>query len=163
MEIRPCQPDDYPVIAGIYNYYIEQTVISFEEAPLTVAEVERRVLDTTRDFPWLVCADRGQVVGYAYASKWQGRCAYRLTTETTIYLRQGSGGRGYGTAIYAELLARLREQGLHTAIAGIALPNEASVALHERLGFHKVAHFSEVGYKQGRWIDVGYWQKPLSD
>lgn len=161
MDIRLCQAGDYPAICDIYNYYIENTVISFEETPLTVQELGERVVACTRHYPWLVCADRDRVVGYAYANKWQVRSAYRKCVETTVYLQPGEGAKGYGAALYRELLARLQEQGLHSAIAGIALPNEASVKLHERCGFGKVAHFAEVGWKFGRWVDVGYWQKQL--
>lgn len=163
MEIRPCQPGDYQSICDISNYYIENTVISFEESALTVAEVEERVIACTRNYPWLVYMQDDRLVGYAYASKWQQRSAYRLCVETTVYLRPGEAGRGYGGALYRVLLPRLRELGLQVAIAGIALPNEASVKLHENNGFTKVAHFPGVGWKFGQRVDVGYWQKNLLD
>ena len=163
MEIRPCQPRDYQAICDICNYYIENTVISFEETALAVGEVEERVLACTGNYPWLVCVQDNRLVGYAYANKWQQRSAYRLCVETTVYLRPGEAGRGYGGALYQALLPQLREQGLQVAIAGIALPNEASVKLHENHGFTKVAHFHGVGWKLGRRIDVGYWQKNLLD
>lgn len=158
MEIRPCEPRDYPAICAIHNFYIEHTVINFEEAPLELEDIEERVLACTRSYPWLVCAEENDLVGYAYANRWQLRCAYRSCVETTIYLAPGAGGNGYGKALYTSLLDRLRQLGLHTAVAGIALPNPASIALHERCGYSKVAHFAEVGWKQGRWVDVGYWQ-----
>ena len=162
MDVRPCQPGDYPAIRNIHNFYIEHTVINFEEVPLGLDEIEARVTSCTGNDPWLVGVEGSDVVGYAYANRWQTRCAYRLCVETTIYLAPGNGGRGYGGVLYANLLDRLRQQGLHTAVAGIALPNEASVALHERSGFSKVAHFAEVGWKFGRWVDVGYWQIRLA-
>lgn len=161
MNIRPVEPGDYSAITSIYNYYIEHTVISFEETLLTPADIEQRVVACTETYPWLVWADGDKVVGYAYANRWQVRCAYRQCVETTVYLEHGNSGKGVGRALYAELLVRLAGQGLHTAIAGIALPNEASIRLHERLGFRQVAHFTEVGYKHGKWVDVGYWQKML--
>ncbi|HEX8606942.1 MAG TPA: GNAT family N-acetyltransferase [Pseudoduganella sp.] len=114
--------------------------------------------------PWLVLETAGGVVaGYAYATRWRVRHAYRFSVETTVYLAHDSTGKGYGTALYTALLQRLREAGCHLAIGGIALPNEASVALHERLGYRKVAHFGEVGRKFDRWIDVGYWELKLQE
>lgn len=163
MDVRPVEPGDCQIICDIYNYYIENTVISFEEQPLTVDEMAQRVLACTVSYPWLVCVDSGRVVGYAYANRWQVRSAYRQSVETTVYLEPGQQGRGHGKALYSALLPRLAQQGLHAAIAGIALPNEASVRLHERMGFDQVAHFAEVGWKQGKWVDVGYWQKMLND
>ena len=162
MDVRPCQPGDYPAIRDIHNFYIEHTVVNFEEAPLALDEIEARVISCTGSYPWLVGVEDNAVIGYAYANRWQTRSAYRLSVETTIYLAPGSGGRGYGGILYANLLDCLRQQGLHTAVAGIALPNAASVALHERSGFSKVAHFAEVGWKLGRWVDVGYWQIRLA-
>ena len=163
MEIRPCRPDDCQAICDIYNYYVENTVISFEETALTVVELEERVAACTRNYPWLVCVADNRLVGYAYANKWQQRSAYRLCAETTVYLRPGETGRGYGRALYQALLPLLHQQGLQVAIAGIALPNEASVKLHESIGFTKVAHYPAVGCKLGRRVDVGYWQKNLHD
>lgn len=161
MEIRPCRPDDVQAICDIYNHYIENTVISFEETSLTVAEMADRVDACTRNYHWLVCMADGRVVGYAYANKWQQRSAYRLCVETTVYLRPGEEGRGYGSALYGALLPLLVGRGLQVAIAGIALPNAASVKLHENIGFTKVAHYPGVGWKFGQRVDVGYWQKNL--
>ena len=163
MEIRPCRPDDIRAICDIYNYYIENTVISFEETVLTVAELKERIEACTRNYPWLVCVADGSLVGYAYANKWQQRSAYRLCAETTVYLSPGKAGRGYGSALYRSLLPLLSKQGLQVAIAGIALPNAASVKLHESNGFNKVAHYPGVGWKFGQRVDVGYWQKNLHD
>ena len=100
-------------------------------------------------------------MGYASATKWKGRSAYRFSVETTIYLAPHSVGKRIGTELYRHLLDQLRDLGLHTAIGGVALPNPASVALHEKCGFRKVAHFGEVGFKFGKWIDVAYWQVSL--
>ena len=113
--------------------------------------------------PWLVADDRGQVTGYAYAGKWKGRCAYRFSVESGIYLDPACTGRGIGAALYRALLARLAPLGVRVVIAGISLPNPASVALHERLGFEPAGRFREVGFKFGRWIDVGYWQAVLGE
>jgi phosphinothricin acetyltransferase len=111
--------------------------------------------------PWLVAEADGIFAGYAYASKWKGRCAYRFSVETTVYLAEQAQGRGIGTKLYRVLLAELRRRKFHVAVGGIALPNRASVRLHEKLGFRKTAHFKEIGYKFKKWIDVGYWQLTL--
>lgn len=111
--------------------------------------------------PWLVAELSGEVLGFAYASRWKGRCAYRYSVETTIYLAPDRTGSGVGTQLYTALLDKVRAASMHVAIGGISLPNEISVKLHEKLGFRKVGHFEQVGYKFDQWIDVGYWQLTL--
>jgi len=161
-QIRPVADGDASAIVRIYNYYILHTAISFEEEPVSGEEMAQRIAEVrSASLPWLVAEQQEQVVGYAYAGKWKGRCAYRYSVETSVYLDPAFTGRRIGTQLVLALLDRLRERSIHVAIGGIALPNEASVALHERLGFVKVAHFREVGYKFDRWIDVGYWQRHL--
>jgi phosphinothricin acetyltransferase len=118
----------------------------------------RRIEDIGARFPWLVWEDGGTVVGYAYASAWKSRSAYRFAVESTIYLTTSRHRSGIGTKLYGALLAELKSRGFHTAVGGIALPNPASIALHEKLGFTKIGQFVEVGRKLGRWVDVGYWQ-----
>ena len=162
LKIRDATLDDAAPIAAIYNPYVLNTSISFEEAEVTVAEMTGRIADLRANgLPWLVAAVDGGVAGYAYASKWRVRHAYRFSVETTVYLAPDHAGQGIGTALYRALVDRLREAGYHVAIGGIALPNAASIALHEKLGFEKVAQFSEVGFKFDRWTDVGYWQLNL--
>jgi phosphinothricin acetyltransferase len=118
-----------------------------------------RIADVQRaSLPWLVAELDSALLGYAYAGKWKVRRAYRYTVETTIYLEQGREGQGIGKRLYTELLSLLRVRGAHVAIGGAALPNEASVALHQKLGFEGVATFRQVGFKHGRWIEVAYWQ-----
>jgi L-amino acid N-acyltransferase YncA len=157
--IRPVQLSDADAIAGIYDHYILNTVISFEEVLVSPLDMKQRIEETrAAGLPWLVAEREGEVVGYAYASKWKGRCAYRYSVETTVYLEQSVTQRGIGSQLYMMLLAQLRALNYHAAIGGIALPNEASVKLHEKLGFQKVAHFKEVGFKLDRWLDVGYWE-----
>ena len=160
--IRAATASDAAAVARIYNPYVTGTIVTFEEAPLSDAEMAGRIRDVeSAALPWLVALRDGGVAGYAYASKWKGRCAYRHSAEVTVYLDAALTGRGIGSMLYRELLATLTARGLHAVIGGIALPNDASVALHEKLGFEKVAHFREVGFKFGRWIDVGYWQRLL--
>jgi phosphinothricin acetyltransferase len=159
--LRLAQPADAEAICAIYNHYISNTCISFEEVEVNIAEMSARIHEVTQQLPWLVLEEEGQIRGYAYATKWRVRPAYRHSVETSVYLAHDVRGRGWGRQLYEELLVRLRGQGLRTAIGGVALPNDASVALHEKMGYEKVAHFQQVGHKHGRWIDVGYWQKLL--
>lgn len=159
--VRPIKTIDIPRVCDIYNHYILATNASFEVEPVPVAEMERRVVEFTNVFPFLVYEEEGDVLGFCYASKWRPRPAYRYTAEVTIYLDKEHLGRGIGKQLYQELFARLRTQGMHSLIAAIALPNEKSQALHESFGFKQVAHFKDMGYKLNQWIDVGYWQKML--
>jgi phosphinothricin acetyltransferase len=157
--IRPAEPKDAEAIARIYNHYIRETVVTFEEQEVTPGMMEGRMLEITgASLPWLVARDTTEVMGFAYAGKWKARAAYRFAVETTIYVDHRFTGQGIGPKLYQDLLAILRSMSMHAVIGGIALPNAASVALHERLGFSKVAQFKEVGFKFGRWIDVAYWQ-----
>jgi phosphinothricin acetyltransferase len=161
--IRSARPLDAARIAEIYNHYVREAIATFEERPLATDEMARRIADVTPRLPWIVAEEGGIVTGYAYATPWKSRSAYRFTVETTVYLAHDAVGRGLGTALYESLLETLRRdhRELRTAVACIALPHPASVALHEKLGFVKVGHFPDVGFKFGRWIDVGYWQLPL--
>ncbi|MBI1179209.1 MAG: GNAT family N-acetyltransferase [Alphaproteobacteria bacterium] len=156
--IRPAIPEDAAAIVAIYNHYVVHTFISFEEQPVSEQAMRGRMADVQAVFPWLVSETNGLVDGFAYARPWKGRCAYRNSVETTVYVDREKLGRGVGTLLYQPLLQTLKDRGYHTAIGGIALPNDGSVALHEGFGFKKVAHFEEVGLKFGGWVDVGYWQ-----
>lgn len=160
--IRPATPADAAAIAAIYAPYVRDTVISFEEIPPSPGEIAARIERIfAASLPYLVLEGEAGIVGYAYAAPWHARAAYRHTAETSIYLAQERTGQGLGTRLYGTLLDLLKQAGLHAAIGGITLPNAASVALHERLGFRKAAHYAQVGFKQGRWLDVGYWQRLL--
>jgi L-amino acid N-acyltransferase YncA len=160
--IRPATAFDAESVAGIYNHYVLNSVVTFEEDAISAADMAGRIAEVRSDaLPWLVAERRDHVVGYAYASKWKGRCAYRFSVESTVYLAPGASGHGLGSQLYAALLAQLKANGLHAVMGGIALPNAASIALHEKFGMIQVAHFKEVGFKFGQWIDVGYWQRLL--
>jgi len=160
--IRPATNADAESIAGIYNHYVENTVISFEESAVSAQEMAGRIGDVVAaSLPWLVAEREGKVVGFAYATKWKTRGAYRFSAECTVYLAPGVVGVGLGSELYAALFAELRSRKTHVAIGCIALPNAASIALHEKMGMTQVAHFKEVGYKFGQWIDIGYWQCAL--
>jgi len=157
--IRPALPADAKAIARIYNDYILNTVITFEEQVVTPHAIATRIDEVyAASLPWLVAESSGRIVGYTYASRWKDRSAYRYSVESTVYLDPAARGVGFGSRLYATLVAGLRQQKVHAVIGGIALPNEASTRLHEKFGFRKVAHFKEVGYKFEAWVDVGYWQ-----
>jgi L-amino acid N-acyltransferase YncA len=159
--VRQCHTSDAAEIAEIYNFYIRETVVTFEEEPVTDAEMARRIAEVTASFPWLVWEESGSLAGYAYAAPWKSRAAYRHSVEATIYLDRDHVGRGIGTQLYEALIWELRDMGVHCVVGGAALPNAASVALHEKLGFSKVAEFSEIGRKHGKWVNVAYWQLVL--
>jgi L-amino acid N-acyltransferase YncA len=161
--VRPADAADAAAISRIYNHYILNSVATFEEEVVTAEELGRRI-DAIRsaELPWLVAVDStAGLVGYAYAAPWKPRSAYRYSVEITVYLAPECSGRGLGTLLYDVLLAGLKKRGIHAAVGGIALPNPASVALHETFGMKQVALFKEQGFKFGRWVDVGYWQRLL--
>lgn len=160
--IRPVKPADAAQICAIYNHYIETSVISFEFAPVSEEQMTQRVEQiAAMGLPWLVATAGEQLLGYAYATTWKARIAYRFSVEITIYLAQQGTAKGIGTALYQALFEALEAQEVHAVVACIALPNEHSVALHEKFGMRKVGHFEEVGQKFDRWLDVGYWQVNL--
>lgn len=160
--LRSATTADAAAIAGIYNHYVAHTIITFEEEPVSAPEMAQRITETlATGLPWLVWADADQILGYAYASKWKSRCSYRYSAEATVYLDQAATGRGLGTRLYTALIDNLRQTRTHALIGGISLPNAGSVALHEKLGFAKIGHFKQVGWKFGQWIDVGYWELML--
>lgn len=159
MEIRPATADDAAGIAGIYNHYIEHTVVTFEETPVTAeAFVGRLAKVEAAGLPWYACMAAGELAGYAYAAPWKERSAYRFAAEVSVYLCHRQTGRGLGTGLYTALFDNLRSSAIRTVIGGITLPNAASVALHEAFGMRQVARFEKVGFKFGQWLDVGYWQ-----
>lgn len=156
--IRKVKLEDAKQIAEIYNYYILNTIVTFEETSVSKEEMKRRIITVNSKFPWLVYESEGEIKGYAYGSEWKSRCAYKYSLESSVYLKHGETGKGIGSRLYEELLEQLRTLDFHTVIGGISLPNEQSIALHEKLGFKKIAQFHEVGYKFEKWIDVGYWE-----
>lgn len=157
-QIRPAKAQDSEQLANIYNHYIRDTIVTFEEVEITSQEMQRRLKAIPTSLPWLVYESQKEVIGYAYASPWKKRRGYRFAVESSIYLHYQHLGKGIGTQLYQTLFEQLQALDIHTIIGGVALPNAGSVYLHEKLGFQKVAHFYEVGYKFDQWIDVGYWQ-----
>ena len=156
--IRDATISDSERVAEIYNYFIQNTIVTFEETIVDGDKMWSRIEAAQEKHYWLVIEHENVIAGYAYAGDWKSRCAYRQSLETTIYLDPSFVGRGLGKQLYSELINRLKNDGAHAIMGGVALPNEPSVALHESLGYEKVAHFKEVGFKMERWIDVAYWE-----
>ncbi len=161
--IRQVTPADADRLCDIYNHYVLNTTVSFEEQPVMAQDMAQRIQNTVPALPWLVWDQGEDLLGYSYASPWRARSAYRYAVESTIYLRPDAVGQRIGTSLYAALLDQLRQKGFHTVLGGIALPNAASVALHERFGFVQTAHLTQVGRKFDQWVDVGYWQLMLPE
>lgn len=160
--LRAATTADANAIAEIYNHYVVNTIVTFEEESVPAPEMAARISEVLDlNLPWFVWEEHGRVHGYAYAGKWKSRCAYRYSVESSIYLAKEVTGRGLGTKLYVALIDALRSKGIHSIIGGIALPNPASVGLSEKLGFQKIGHFKEVGWKFEQWIDVGYWELVL--
>jgi phosphinothricin acetyltransferase len=157
--IRPATAADAGAVADVYNHYVRETWVTFEEEEVPASEMARRIEEVgSASLPWLIAEREARIVGYAYAGRWHKRSAYRFSVEITVYVGVGHERSGVGSRLYDRLIPMLRARGVRAVMAGIALPNEPSVALHERFGFSKVAHFKDVGFKLDRWIDVGYWQ-----
>jgi phosphinothricin acetyltransferase len=159
--LRPVTAADAAAICAIYNPYVLETVISFEQSPVSEADMAQRIRDYTAQYPWLVAEADDKVVAYAYATRWRARAAYDHTLESTVYVDKAYAGRGIAKPLYLQLLRELKSRGIRAVVGCIALPNDASVALHEKCGFVKVAHFPQVGRKFERWVDVGFWQATL--
>lgn len=163
IEIRDASAMDARPVRAIYSPAIIGSTISFEYEVPSLEVMRARIDRADARHPWLVATCEGAVVGYAYATTWRAREAYGNTVETAVYVHPQHHRRGVARALMIELLDRLHTQGLHMAIAGVALPNAASVALHESLGFTPVGVFPEVGHKLGTWCDVGFWRLALSE
>ncbi|MGF1527585.1 MAG: GNAT family N-acetyltransferase [Candidatus Competibacterales bacterium] len=157
--LRLANSSDSAAIAAIYNHYALHTAVNFDHQALAPEAMDQRMARVWEaELPWLVVEENQQLLGYACGSPWIAQSRYPYSAESTIYLAPGQVGRGLGRTLYQGLLAALATRRIHSVIGGITLPNAASVALHEKLGFQKVAHLREVGFKFGQWIDVGYWQ-----
>jgi L-amino acid N-acyltransferase YncA len=163
MLIRPANSaGDAEAIAAIYAPFVNDSIISFEDVAPTTAEVAARIVRLTTTHAWLVAEDQGEILGYAYGCPHRERAAYRWATEVSVYVDPRHQRRGAGRSLYAALFAQLAAQGYRTALAGIALPNDASIALHEACGFKPVGVYRRIGFKLGSWWDVGWWQLELA-
>lgn len=159
--IRFAEPGDAGGVAAIYAPYCQSTTASFEDVPPTTEQMAERIARISPQYPWLVCEVDGRAAGYVCGREFRDRAAYRWAVEVTAYMAADYRRRGVGRALYTSLFAILREQGFFKAFAGITLPNEGSVGLHEAMGFKPVGVYRGVGYKIGRWLDVGWWQLSL--
>lgn len=159
MNIRKATFEDAAQIAEIYNYYIKTSHATFELETIDFLEMENRIRETfQKNYPFFVCEENEQIIGYAYGRMFRPRRAYMHSIEVSVYIKNGAEDKGVGTRLYQKLLQEILQKDFHAIIAGISLPNDASIKLHEKFGFEKVAHFREVGFKFERWIDVGYWE-----
>ena len=162
--IRSAIAADAQAICAIYNHFILQSAVTFEEMAITPDDMAARIdaISGPGRLPFLVAELDGAVAGYAYAAPWKARSAYRHTVESSVYIAPGFAGMGMGSRLYQALLQHLREREVHAVLAGIVLPNSASIGLHEAFGFARVGQLREVGKKFGQWMDVGYWQLLLA-
>jgi L-amino acid N-acyltransferase YncA len=163
IELRLASSADAPDLCEIYRPYVEETPISFEAIAPSREEMASRVDSVLPRFPWLVAQVGERIVGYAYAHEFAARAAYRWSIESSIYIRDDFQRRGIGTALYSALLGIAAAQGYQECFAGIALPNDSSIRMHEAIGFSRVATFQRVGWKRNSWHDVGWWQRSLGD
>lgn len=157
--VRRVAVGDAIAIQAIYSHYVTETAVSFELVPPTTVDITDRIAKITATYPWLVCEDAGEVVGYAYASQHRVREAYRWSVDVTVYVRPDKTRQGIGRELYSALLSEVDRRGYANAFAGITLPNAASVALHESVGFEPIGVYRKVGFKMGRWHDAGWWQR----
>lgn len=160
-QIRLAVPGDAEGVRAIYAPCVRSSAITFETAEPTVEEMARRIRGISSTHPWLVCEISHAIAGYAYASRHRERAAYQWSVEVSVYVHGAHRGRGIGSALYDALFRILIGQGFHSAYAGITLPNPASVALHEKMGFERIGVFKDAGFKLNAWYDVGWWQRPL--
>ncbi len=163
MRLRAATSQDAAAIAELYAPYVSASTVSFEMEPPSAEAMRSRIEERSDLYPWIVAEDEvGLIAGYAYATAFRQRLAYRFTVETSVYVGQDAQGQGLGARLYRSLFATLESQGFAQAIAAITLPNAASLRLHERLGFSQAGLYSKVGHKFGSWHDVAIWQRPLA-
>lgn len=158
--IRDVTLNDAEALTTMYNHYIETSAVTFEETIIDTDEMRSRIqmIHFDNKFPFIVFEEDGSVLGYAYATKFRERVAYRFTVESTVYVDPAHFGKGIGKQLYSVLIDQLKTNQFHSVIGVITLPNEPSVQLHESFGFKKAGHFREVGFKFNKWMDVGYWE-----
>jgi L-amino acid N-acyltransferase YncA len=161
--IRLAQKKDAESILAIYRPFIENTPVSFEESVPTVEQFWERIQKTLQDYPWLVCEINRDIAGYSYATSHRQRASYRWTKEVSVYVHLDYKRRGIGFGLYTALIELLKLQGVKNILAGITLPNKGNVAFHEKFGFTRIGVYKAVGFKLGRWHDVGWWELKVDD
>ena len=159
--IRAVHITDAQQLVDIYNYYVLNSIVTFDDEALSLESFKDKITRINTDYPFIVFEENNKILGYAYGSQWRPKPAYNHTVESTVYIKHNTQGKQIGTKLYAELLKQLKLKKFHTVIGGLTLPNDASVRLHEKFGFKEVAHFKQVGYKFNKWLDVGFWQLNL--
>jgi phosphinothricin acetyltransferase len=162
-KIRIAAPSDAAAIASLYAPIVRETIISFETEPPTAEVMAERIAKTIPMYPFLVAERDGELIGYAYSGQHRERAAYRWSVDVSVYISANARRSGAGRALYNKLFEILRQQNFRSAFAGIALPNDASVGLHEAVGFEPLGVYKEVGFKLGDWRDVGWWRLALSN
>lgn len=156
--IRPYDHQDAEALCAIYNSYVEEGIYTLDLKPMTLKGFQAKCKSISQKFPFLVYEDKGQLLAYAYGNEWKIKKGYRYTLESTIYVSPHAIGKGIGTQLYRALLKSIKKKGFKNVVACLTLPNAASVALHENMGFIKVAHFQNIAEKFDKQVDVGYWQ-----
>tara|TARA_R110002049_G_scaffold41236_4_gene124499 strand:+ start:2010 stop:2492 length:483 start_codon:yes stop_codon:yes gene_type:complete len=159
--IRTFQIEDTKQLLDIYNYYVLNSVATFDDEPLSLETFSEKVTCIKEDYPFIVFEENHEILGYAYGNKFRPKPAYNKTVESTVYVKDGVHGKQIGTKLYTELLKLLKQENYHIVLGVLTLPNAASVKLHEKFGFTQVADLKQVGFKFGKWQDVGFWQLNL--
>jgi len=161
--VRDASEQDAAACAAVYAPYVTDTVITFESDPPSAADMAERIRAASQSHAWLVLEDDGRIVGYAYGSRFEPRAAYRWACEVSVYVEMGRRRTGGGRLLYEELLRRLADRGFRVAVAGMTLPNDASVGLHRAMDFEPVGTYRRIGFKHGSWHDVAWMQRMLAD
>ncbi len=162
LNVRDASERDAEACAAIYAPYVTDTAITFESDPPLPAEMAQRIATALRAHAWVVLGNEGRVVGYAYGGPFKSRAAYRWACEVSVYLERGRRRTGGGRALYDALFARLAQRGFRTAVAGMTLPNDASVGLHRAMGFEPVGTYRRIGWKHDTWHDVAWAQRTIA-
>lgn len=159
--IRAFHTNDTKELLDIYNFYVLNSTSTFDDVPLTFEEFSEKLTHISSNYPFIVFQENDEILGYAYGSKFRPKPAYNKTVESTVYVKNGLLGKQIGTKLYSELLKLLKQKKYHIVLGVLTLPNDASVKLHEKFGFTQVADLKQVGFKFGKWQDVGFWQLNL--
>jgi len=160
--IRAVNIEDAKELVEIYNFYVINTVVNFDEKPVSLSSFIEKIKLITSNYPFIIFEENNEILGYAYGSRFRPRPAYNATVESTVYVKNGAHGKQIGSKLYAELLELLKQQNFKSVLGVLTIPNPASVKLHEKFGFKQVAHLKDVGFKFEEWLDVGIFQLTLN-